>query len=120
MSVDKEFVDKNSLASTFVKSPDPAQANPPQGIRLWVSWNYPLSIWQEGSIIYLKVIYGNYEQAMFSYPMGGSKGEVSYALLSDEYDKKQGILTYSAEVVTPAGEALSHWKHQMWFELIEP
>jgi len=120
LSVDKEFVDKGTLASTFVKSPDPAQETPPNGVRLWVSWNYPLSLWQKGSILYLKVVYGNYERGVFSYPIDFHKGEVSFEWLNQDYEEKGGLLTYFAEVVTPSGETLSLWKHQMWFELITP
>ncbi|MBI5274389.1 MAG: hypothetical protein HY860_04980 [Chlamydiales bacterium] len=119
IGVEKEYVDINSLASTFVGSPDPMQQNPSHGVRLWMDWEIPPHLWQEGFILTLKVIYKDYEEETFSFVMDLPKGQKSFELLNEKYDRTGGLLTYMAEVTSQHGEVLSDWKHQMWFNLIE-
>lgn len=119
VGVEKEYVDKNSLASTFVGSPDPAQLKPPYGIRLWMDWDIPPTCWQTGLILTLKVIYKDYEEETFSFALDSPKGQKAFELLNEKYDRTGGVLTYKAEVSTSSGEIMSEWKHQMWFNLID-
>ncbi len=99
-------------------TPDPRQKNPPIGERLVIEWNVPIGVIKEESSLHLQVIYKDYSQSFFTYPMPYRLDYVVYTLEGKEYKEKQGILTYKAEIVKKDGSIFRQWKHQLWAELV--
>lgn len=118
LSVKRESVDQSNLASTFVGSPDPRQKNPPRGQELIMEWRLSRDFAEEGMTLVLDVLYKNYAQESFSYPISRRRGVITYSLLGDEYKEKEGLLTYKAEIRDKEGTVLHEWKQQLWTELI--
>lgn len=118
ISVCQDKVDRNFLASTQAKTPDPRQENPPEGERLIVEWQVPRDLLKEDPCLLLDVVYKDYTEESFSYPICHRMDYVVYNLLGNEYKEKKGILTYQAKVQTENGKTFYDWKHQLWTKLI--
>lgn len=119
LTAEKEYVDCSTLASTFVKSPDPAQTNPPKGERIWINWNIPELYQKEKLTLIVKMIFCDYTQEIKTIPIEHLVGCCSIPILNQKYVETGGLLTYKAEIVTSNDTLISQWKHQMWFDLIE-
>jgi hypothetical protein len=119
LHVRREWVDGSYLASTHVGTPDPRQAHPPFGQQLVVYWWVPQSILNRDPKLVFQVIYWNFTQATFSFPIKSLTGYEALALLDDDYREKQGFLTYRIQIVTSDGDVFKDWKHQLWVNLIE-
>lgn len=120
ISICQIMVNRNYLASTYVGTPDPRQECPPEGQLLSISWRIPSEILLQEPELRLHVIYWNYTEEIFTYPVTKRIGGESYFLLDDEYCEKNGILTYKAEIVTEECGVYLEWKHQLWVNLINP
>lgn len=118
LSVKRESVDQNSLASTYVRSPDPRQKNPPRGQELIMEWRLPRGFSQEKVTLVLDVLYKNYTQETFFYPISRRRGVITYSLLGNDYKEKEGLLTYKAQIRNEEGFVIQEWKQQLWTELI--
>lgn len=118
LEVDRRFVDQASLASTYVKSPDPLQKHPPKGEELWVYWDIPVALMKERLSLTLKVVFKNLEEDLIAYPVRKKRGHYVYSLMDSDYHKKGGILGYKAEVTNEEGEIVAIFKNQMWFKPI--
>lgn len=119
LSVRREWIDGRYLASTHVNTPDPRQAHPPFGQRLLVSWRIPSSVLAEKPELVLQVIYWNFTQKTFVYPLHKRMGYKICSLLDEEYRETGGLLAYRAQIITKDGRVLKEWKHQLWVNLIE-
>ena len=62
LSVRQMSVDRSYLASSFVGSPDPMQADPPRGQMLVVDWKVDDWILEERPRLVLEVVLKNYEK----------------------------------------------------------
>jgi hypothetical protein len=62
-------VDVKSLASTFVGSPDKRQHSPPVGQLIVMDWRIPQQVVSDEPYIELYVLYGNYTEKKFIYPL---------------------------------------------------
>lgn len=120
LSLTQQNVDVNYLASTHVKTPDPRQAHPPTGEMIIIGWRIPKKILREKPTIDLHVIYWNYTEKVFHYPIKSRMGYVKYQDLDEEFASTQGILTYKADIRTEEGMIYKEWKHQLWVNLITP
>lgn len=118
LSVKRESVDRNKLASTYVKSPDPRQKNPPKGEALIMEWRLPRSSSEEKMTLVLDILYKNHSQDTFSYPIFRSRGVITYVLLDNDYKEKKGLLSYKAEMQNEQGETMKEWKQQLWTQLL--
>jgi hypothetical protein len=118
LSICQEKVDRNYLASTHVGTPDPRQDNPPMGQMLIIDWKVPKKVLEEKPFILLHVVYWDYTEQDFTFPVEKQMGYVTYRLLNKEYEKKMGILTYKAEIVTDQHKVYKEWVHQLWVNLI--
>ena len=118
LHVHNETVNVNSLASTFVQSPDPLQKDPPVGRRLILEWKLPKNAIEEALSLDLRIIYKNYEEETLHFAIDRKRGVVFFPLLGEEYKKKKGFLTYRAEIKNKDGKILDEWKQQMWIDLI--
>lgn len=118
ISIAQENVDKDYLASVALSTPDPRQIHPPLGEKLIIEWKVSKEYLIHKPSLYLHVIYKDYTEAFFTYPMPYKMDYVVYNLLGEEYQRKKGILTYQAEVRVNEEEPLLDWKHQLWTKLI--
>ncbi len=119
VSVSQHLVNRDYLASTHAGTPDPRQACPPMGQMLAASWVVPTDLLQQDPYLQLHVIYKNYTEEIFTYPIETKRGYITYFLTNDEFFEKKGILTYKAEIITENGEVYREWKHQLWVNLIK-
>ncbi len=114
--VKKELVNRESLASTFVGSPDVRQKSPPLGERLIISWCVPKN--QRELKLVLHILYKNYQQEVLKFPIVKRRGIKIYSLLDARYIETKGFLTYKAEIQNNEGEVLDLWQQQLWVDLI--
>lgn len=119
ISISQDKIDKEYLASSYVGTPDPRQANPPRGDRLIVEWKVPSELLEENPTLHLQIIYRNYTESCFVYPMPHRVDYIVYTLVGEEYKEKKGILSYRAEILKEDGTVFREWKHQLWTRLIQ-
>ena len=119
LSVKREAVTRERLASTYVGSPDPRQKNPPKGQELIMEWRLPEEALQEKLVLVLDILYKDYSKGIISHPIDRKRGIFTYSLLNNEFKEKEGLLTYKAEIRNQEGEIIQQWKQQLWTELIE-
>lgn len=119
ISISQDKIDKEYLASSHVGTPDPNQKTPPLGDRLIIEWKVPSDFIKEKPTLHLHVIYHNYTEKYFVYPMPYQMDYVVYTLLGEEYKERKGILSYRAEIVKEDGTVFIDWKHQLWTRLIQ-
>lgn len=117
--VETEYVTERSLASHWVRTPDPKRECPPSGQRLFVSWRLPPRYLKENDLhIELTVRFGDNAQETRSFPISCFMGTYTYEALDDAFWDHKGIRTYEAKLY--AGECLlERWRHALWAELIE-
>lgn len=118
ISIAQESVDKDYLASVALGTPDSRQTHPPLGEKLIIEWKVSKEDLTRKPSLYLHVIYKDYTEAFFTYPMRYKLDYAVYSLLGEEYQSKKGILTYQAEVRVAEEEPLLDWRHQLWTKLI--
>lgn len=118
LSVKRELVNRDRLASTYVGSPDPRQKNPPKGQELTLEWRLPEEALQEKLVLVLDLIYRDYTRKSICHPIDRKRGIFTYSLLNQELKEKEGFLTYKAEIQNEKGEVIKQWKQQLWTELI--
>lgn len=117
-SISQQIINRDYLASSHVNTPDPRLCCPPCGRSLIMSWHIPKEIFLRSARIELDVIYWNYTEGHFTYPIEYQKGYVLYTLVGEEYEEKQGLLTYRARLVTEDGYVYRNWTQQLWVDLI--
>lgn len=118
VSVKQIKVGPTYLASTHVGTPDPRQAHPPEGQKLYIDWTIPEEILEKSPKIVMYLLYKDHSQKELTYPIEHQRGYEVYSLLNEEFKKTKGLLTYRAEIVTEDGEVYKDWKHQLWVNLI--
>lgn len=118
ISICQEKIDRDYLASTYVGSPDPRQENPPLGQKLIIEWQIPKDVLQKHPMIVLQVVYQNYEESTFEYPILYKTGYVVNSLLGEEFVKRKGFLSYKAKIVLNDGSVFRNWEHQFWVDVI--
>lgn len=111
-------VNSNSLASSYVGTPDPRQAHPPTGQKLIIDWVIPGDLLIEQPRVVLFLVFKDHTEKKLSYPIEYKSGYAVYALTGEEFEKTQGLLTYRAEIVDSEGQVFRDWKHQLWVNLI--
>ncbi len=118
LTIYQEKIDQNSLASSHVGTPDPRQKNPPFGQELIIEWQVPQEVVEKKPSIHLEVIYKDYSESRFIYPISYKTGYVTYNLLGEEYKKTKGLLAYKGEIQTEDGSVFRRWQHQLWVNVI--
>ncbi len=119
VSVFKQKIDRNYLASSHIGSPDPRQKNPPYGQMLTIDWNIPKSILDQHPKIVLDVIYWDNTHDVLYFPIDSRIGYTCYKLLNETYEAKKGFLAYKAHIVTENGTIYREWTHQLWVHWIQ-
>ena len=118
LSICQEKIGRDYLASTPIKSPDPRQENPPFGQQLIIEWQIPKNLLKEHPLIELQIVYKDYEEASFIYPISYRTGCVVNSLLGEDFQKRKGFLSYKADIKTEDGTVFREWKHQFWVKVI--
>jgi hypothetical protein len=111
-------MDSSYLASTHTKTPDPRKKHPPEGQKISVAWDFPLSIYRENLTLMTTVRFWDNKQDVFVYKIPRKRGYISYKFQDDSKDKNKRILTYKIDVFNEDGVLTAQWKHQFWKELI--
>lgn len=117
--VQQEWVDRNFLASSHVKAPDPRQTCPPLGQRLLVSWDFPRSIFKEDLTLCLTVRLWDDTQDVIFHRVERKRDYAAFFFSNENPEKDRRILTYRVQVLNGEGEVIETWKHHFWTELIE-
>ena len=120
VTVTRAIIDKSSLASTFVRSPDPLQKNTPNGERLFISWTLPLTLKPENHYLVLSVIYKDLTEEKKIYPIHNRYGTATFDLLDDNFKDHNGFYAYQAELQDTEGMVIDKWEHQMWVSILNP
>ena len=118
LTVKREYVDRDRLASTYVGSPDPLQKDPPRGQELTLEWRLSSEMMETPLNLVLSILYRDYSQATFTYPIDRRRGVETYSLLGDDYTKTGGFMTYKAEIIDTKGQVMKEWKQLLWTDLI--
>jgi hypothetical protein len=119
LSLTNRNVDVNYLASTHVATPDKRQKNPPYGEMIIMNWRVPKEVLEKNPELQLHVLYGDYTQKTFAYPVKKRMGYYTYKDLNEVFTNHKGIITYSAELKLDDGSIYKSWKHQLWVKLID-
>lgn len=114
----QENIDENSLASSVVGTPDPRRKDPPKGQKVILEWQVPKELLEEKPSLHFDVIYKDYSEAHFVYPVPHKAGYVVYSLIGEEYKKTRGLLAYRADIQTEDGKVFRSWTHQLWVNVI--
>ncbi|MCX6990757.1 MAG: hypothetical protein NTX49_06835 [Chlamydiae bacterium] len=118
LSLTEQDINVNYLASITAATPDKRQQNPPFGEMIVMDWRIPKELLAKNPVIDLHVVYGNYTEKSFQYPIRKKMGYVTYKDLNDEFALTKGIITYSADIRLDDGTLYKSWKHQLWANLI--
>lgn len=117
--VHQQVINRDSLASTYVGSPDPLQCCPPTGRKVVLEWWVPPMLLQCEPKLILHLIFWNFTERTIEYPITSKIGYHTFDLVDEDFFTTGGILTYKAEIVTCDGEIYREWKHQLWVNLIQ-
>jgi hypothetical protein len=117
--VQHEKMDISYLASTYIGSPDFRQKHPPEGQRISIAWDFPISVFREHLNLVLTVRFWDNNQSVFVYKIPRKRGYTFYKFQDDSENKDKKILTYKVDIVNEDGSVVETWKHQFWKELIE-
>lgn len=116
----QEWIDRNFLASSHIRTPDPRQENPPVGQRLLVSWEFPRSTFAKELELFLTVRFWDDTQETFSQRMERRRDFTAFFFPSDATGgKDRRILTYRVQAIAKTGEIVGEWDHQFWTKLID-
>ncbi|MBP9841432.1 MAG: hypothetical protein KBC64_03285 [Simkaniaceae bacterium] len=116
----KENLNLESLASTFVGSPDPRRDPPPQGEKLFIEWNIPRDTLEKKVLLFVHLLYKDYTQEVKTFPLEYRHGAVNMTLEGQEYLEKKGFLSYKAELIDLDDQLLYECQHQLWVPLLVP
>lgn len=118
LSLTDQKINVNSLASTHANTPDKRQHSPPIGEMIVMDWRVPKEILDKKPIIDLYVIYGNYTEQRFEYPIFKRMGYKTCKVLNDDFVSSKGVITYRADLRLNDGQIYRSWNHQLWVNLI--
>jgi len=116
--VRQEWVDKSSLASTHVDTPDVKQRSFIDSQQLVVSWNFPQSLFEKELLLSVKIRFWDDTQQEIRRPILKRSGFFNFIFPQNSSEKDQRILTYSVQVLKENGTTVACWNHQLWTNLI--
>lgn len=118
IAVHKIPINRSSLASTFTKTPDPLQADPPTGQKIFVQWWLPIETNPEDVDFTLYVIYKNLDEESFPFKVQRRVGAKSFSFTGKEFKRRKGLFSYKVEAIDKNGKVLDVWKQRMWVNII--
>ena len=118
LDVHSDYLSHESLASYYVKTPDPRINHPPVGQRLIISWSLPNKYLCYPDLHLLVTLrFRNREEVKHKVPITKTSGTRLFCLMNEEYCEKGGIATYRV-LLQSEDCVLEEWRHQLWAELI--
>ena len=118
VTVKREYIDGESLASVFVRSPDPRSEDPPEGELFAVEWNLPSKELSEPLTVSLELLYRDYESERISRPLKERRGLLIHEHIGQPHDERGSVLSYRAMIENAKGEKLYAWQEQLWVAAI--
>ena len=118
LSLTNQTINVDSLASVYALTPDKRKESPPLGEMIVLDFRVPKQILCKDPKIDLYVLYGNYTEKKFTFPITKRMGYFTYKDLNEEFIETKGIITYRAEIRLDSGEIYKDWTHQLWARLI--
>lgn len=113
LSINKEKLGKDDLASTYVKSPDPRQDNPPTGDELIINWKIPRNALLGNPSMLLEILYKDFKIRKKILPVKYKRGTHVIRLEDD-------VISYRAFIRNQKGEVIQSWQQQLWCDPIPP
>lgn len=118
ITVQSEYIDRESLASAHVGTPDPRLNDPPFGQRLIISWSLPREYGRYRELhLDLTLRFRNSEEKSQRIAIHQRQGTTVYEVLDEFYCETKGIQTYKIDLIGD-GERLDEWRHQLWADMI--
>ena len=118
LNVQTQYIGRESLASSFIDTPDPKLENPDEGQRLVIEWNLPpMYMLYEDLHMEIRVRFKNRQERQLDLKLNTPSGVYLYPILNEFYKETRGLLTYKVDIVGD-GCILQSWKHPLWVELI--
>ncbi len=118
LSLIDQNINLHSLASTHASTPDKRQKSPPVGEMIVMDWRIPKELLGEKPYVELHVLYGNYTEKTFCFPVSHRMGYAKYKNINQEFYDTGGIITYRADLKLASGQVYKSWTHQLWVNLI--
>lgn len=118
VQVHQQRVDRSSLASAAINTPDPKLKHPPFGQMIVVEWKLPKDYLVENPLVQLDVIFWDNVERRYIWPVNQTRGYEILKILDADYEKTGGILTYRARILNEDGEIYREWRHMLWVNLI--
>lgn len=116
--IEREKIGHGYYASDIVGTPNPK--GPAHGERLIISWKIPTYVLKNQPKLVLNIVYGNFTEETIVHPIQDLSDLYIYTLINQEYDQKQGIIAYKAQIETNDGQVFRTWTQQIWVDLIVP
>ena len=113
-----EYINKQSLASAQMKTPDPKLYRPLIGQRLWVFWDLEETSYAKGeNFLLLHLLFKNRQRESLSIAINKPEDYFTYTLENKDFTDKQGILAYKAKI-TYEGNPIEEYNHKLWVDQI--
>lgn len=117
--VETHFIDKRTLASSWVNTPNPLQYCPVTGQELIISWRLPEVTERKKELrLELTVRFGNREEETVEVCVNRFRGCYIYRLVDNDYWNRCGIMTYKVELYDEDC-LIDCWHHQIWSNIID-
>lgn len=116
LTVQQKWIDRQSLASTFVESPDPLQKDPAYGKEVLIGWDFPLSVYKKKPYLLFTVRLWDQTETKYCYEVHQKRGFTS--MFFSEKDPTKKLLTYKIDIYDKEDNILEAWEHQFWTKLI--
>ena len=118
ITVQSEYIDRETLASAHVGTPDPHLNSPPTGQRLIISWSLPREYGRYQELhLALTIRFRNRDEKVHRISIYKRAGTGVYEILDAAFCETKGIQTYKIDLIGD-GQILDKWRHQLWADLI--
>lgn len=112
LTVQEHWIDARYLSSSYVHTPDPLQKDPPEGKKVLIAWDLPLSVYEKQPFLILTARLWDQTEHSYRYEMDPKRGYATMYFSSKDPDKK--LLTYKIDIKDKQGNTLEVWEHQFW------
>jgi hypothetical protein len=118
LSLFTAYINRESLASHYVGTPDPCLRELPEGQRLFVKWNVPAHYRRSMPMkLFLQIRLRDRTEISQTLTIFKCRGTYLYELVGKPFFESGGILTYRAKLFA-GDQCLGEWRHQIWVDLI--
>jgi len=117
--VKKLSIDKSSLASSFARTPDPLQKQPPKGEKLYIAYWIPFFKNPKEHHLAIHIIYRDLSEETVIRPLNYRTGTTEVPLIGSNYKTKKGFFSYKVDLQNKDGEVLNTWEQKMWVKVLK-